>query len=298
MIFMNKEIIQTCQKINCEDILNKEFYPTWFFTNERINYFFPKIESNKDIKKVFSVGGGGDFALSLLSSPILDQIDEINICDIRQMAAISIDFKLALLKILEYEEILNLFLKQTPFYKKQIYKRVRETITPFTRKIFDFIIEDCEGDNFLRCLRKSGFWYRDSFWQIKFKQEYLPYLISKEKYQLLQKNLDEITIYCGDFDENLRLFKNGYYDLIYASNVLDSKKYCGDSHLYLRTIKEKLNGRGLLFVITQNNPKKMIKIIEGEGFQIYEEQRHSFNLISALFGHFSYSFLLFRHGGV
>lgn len=298
MISMNKEINQTCQKINCEDILSKKFYPVWFFTNERINYFFPKIERNKDIKKVFSVGGGGDFALSLLSSPILNQIDEINICDVRQMAAISIDFKLALLGILEYEEILNIFLKQKLFHKKQIYKRAREIITPLSGRIFDFIIENCEEDNFLKCLRKSGFWYRESFWQIKFKQEYLPYLISKEKYQLLQKNLDKITIYCGDFDANLGLFKDGYYDLIYASNVLDSKKYCPEPGLYLQTIKEKLSSRGLLFIITQDSPKKVTKLIEREGFRIYEEQRHRFNIISALFGHYSYSFLLFRCQGV
>lgn len=291
---MNKELKQICQKINPQDILNKKFYPIWFFTNERINYFLPKLENHRGIKKVFSVGGGGDFAFSLLSAQGLNQIDEINLCDIRQMANISIDFKLALFKNLEYEEILNLFLKREPFSKKQIYKRIDETITPLSRKTLDSIIEDYKEDNFLKCLKKSGLWYRDSFWQIKYKQNYLPYLISKERYQLLQRNLDKIIIYCGDFNDNLKLFKNNYYDLIYVSNILDSKKYCQESNQYLQTIKEKLNGRGLLFVITQNNPKKMIKLIEEKGFCAYEKQLHRFNIISSLFGHYSYSFLLFR----
>ncbi len=119
-------------------------------------------------------------------------------------------------------------------------------------------------------------------------------MISKERYQLLQRNLDKIIIYCGDFNDNLKLFKNNYYDLIYVSNILDSKKYCQESNQYLQTIKEKLNGRGLLFVITQNNPKKMIKLIEEKGFCAYEKQLHRFNIISSLFGHYSYSFLLFR----
>ncbi|MBU0999037.1 hypothetical protein KKG24_01880 [Patescibacteria group bacterium] len=48
--------------MNHQDILNKNFYPVWFFANERINHFFFEIENNREIKKVFSVGGGGDFA--------------------------------------------------------------------------------------------------------------------------------------------------------------------------------------------------------------------------------------------
>lgn len=290
---MNKEINQICQKINCEDILSKKFYPVWFFTNERIGNFFRNLEGQKRIKKVFSIGSGGDFAFSLLSNYTLN-IDEINVCDIRQMANISIDFKIGLLKNLEYEEILNLFLKQEFFRKERVYGKVRETITLLSRKIFDFILQNCKEDNFLKCLRKSGLWYRDSFWQIKNKTEYLPYLVSKEKYYLLQNNLDKISIYSGDFNENLRLFENNYFDLIYVSNVLDSKKYCPESDLYLETIKEKLNESGLLFVITQNNPRKMVKLVEEYGFHVCEKELHRFNIISGLFGHYSYSFLLFK----
>ncbi len=289
---MNKEINQTCQKINYQDILSKKFYPVWFFTNERTNNFFQKLEENKEIKKVFSIGGGGDFAFSLLSSQILN-VDEVNICDIRQMANISIDFKIALFKNLSYEKILNLFLKREFFDKKITYKKIKETITPLSRKIFDFIIENSKNDNFLKCLRKSGLWYRDSFWQIKDKTEYLLYLISKEKYQFLQNNLDKIVIYCGDFNKNLKLFQNNYYDLIYASNIFDSKKYCREFDLYLQTIKNKLNQNGLMFVITQNNPKKMVKIAKKAGFSVFQKETHKFNIVSSLFGHYSYSFLLF-----
>lgn len=290
---MNKEIDQTCQKINCEDILNKKFYPVWFFTNERLNHFFPKLEENREIKKLFSIGGGGDLVFSLLSDQIL-KIDEVNICDIRQMANISIDFKIALFKNLVYEEVLNLFLKQNIFHKNEVYQRIRGTLTPLSRKIFDCVIENSKEENFSKCLRKSGLWYRDSFWQIKHRQEYLPYLISKERFQLLAKNLEKITIYAGDLNENLKPFEDGYYDLIYVSNVLDSKKYCPESDLYLKTIREKLNESGLLFVITLNNPKKMIKLIQKAGFSILQKEVHKFNIVSSLFGHYSYSFLLFR----
>ena len=55
------------------------------------------------------------------------------------MANISIDIKLGLLKNLQYQEILDLFLKREVFSKEQMYKKIRETITPPSRKIFDFI---------------------------------------------------------------------------------------------------------------------------------------------------------------
>jgi len=289
---MNKEINQLCQKINYQDILNKKFYPVWFFTNERINHFFSEIENSRKIKNVFSIGGGGDFAFSLLSTQILN-IDELNLCDIRQMACVSIDFKIGLLKNLKYEEFLNLFLRRVSFRKDQTYKRIQETITPLSRKIIEPVVEHCNKNDFLTCLKKSSLWYRNSFWQIKNRKDYLSYLISKEKYDFLQTNLDKITIYAGDFNENLQRFQNNYYDLIYTSNIFDSKKYCRESNLYLQTIKDKLGSNGLLFVITQNNPKKMIKLTEQNGFYLKRKQIHKFNIISSIFGHYDYSFLLF-----
>lgn len=252
------------------------------------------MNDQKKIKKVFSIGSGGDFAFSFLSAQGLEQIEEINVCDVRQMANISIDFKIGLFKNLEYEETLKLFLGQELFYKEQIYKKIRETITLPSRKIFDFILRNCKEDNFLKCLKNSGLWYKNSFWQIKNKTEYLPYLATKEKYLLLQKNLDKISIYSGDFNENLKLFKDNYFALIYMSNILDSKKYCQEPNKYLQAAREKLNGRGLLFIITQNNSKKMVKLVEGHGFYACEKELHKFNIISCFFGHYSYSLLLFK----
>ncbi len=105
--------------------------------------------------------------------------------------------------------------------------------------------------------------------------------------------MDKISIYCGDFNENLKLFQNDYYDLIYVSNILDSKKYCRETDLYLQTIQNKLNKDGLLFVVTQNNWKKTIKLVERKGFTVYQKEMHKFNIITSIFGHYSYSFLLF-----
>ncbi|MFH1457385.1 MAG: hypothetical protein ABIF17_04750 [Patescibacteria group bacterium] len=292
---MNKNIQQICQKINSADILNKKFYPVWFFTNEKIGCFLPKIKEIKGIKKVFSIGGGGDFAFSLLSVSNFDQIDEINVCDIRQMASLTIDFKLAFLKNLEYEVLLDLFLGKRFFDKNNIYDRVVNNMSPIGKEAFCDIMKGYRETHFLKYLKKTGFWYNDSFWQIKHRERYLPYLISKQNYQLLQKNVDKITIYCGDFNKNIGLFKDSYYDLVYISNILDSKKYCRDHDLYLKTVKSKLNNKGLLITLTQDSPQKIIKLLENNGFLLYDTKENRFNIISACFGYYSYSFLLFQN---
>ncbi len=286
---MNKEINEKCKKINCEDILNKKFYPAWFFTNERINNFFPRI---KEARKVFAVAGGGDFVFSLLSSPSL-KIDEINVCDTKQMACVSLGFKLALFENLNYQEIINLFENKEFFNKNEVYERISGTTTPPIKEILSFVINNCKQNDFLECLKKSGLWYKDSFWQIKNKKEYLFYLTSEEKYQFLKTNSEKISIHCGDFNDNLKLFQDNYYDLIYVSNIFDNKKCCREPSLYLQTIKNKINQNGLLFVTTQNNPKKIIKLLKSSGFSVYQKETHRFNIFSTFLGHYSYSFLLF-----
>lgn len=288
---MNKEITQICQEISPQDILNKKFYPVWFFTNEKTGEFLLKFAGQNEIRNIFSIGGGGDFAFNCLSA--FDNIAEINVCDIRQLANITIDFKIGLIKKLSSEEMFNLFQDFKSANKDSIYKKVREEITPLSRLILNSIVNDCRQSNFLKCLKKSGYWYKDSFWQIRNKKIYLPYLV-QDKYQLLQERMDKINIYYDDFNNNLKLFDDNFYDLIYVSNLFDSKKYCAQIDSSLRIIKEKLNKNGSLLLVTQNRAKKIIKTIQRYGFQIYKKELHKFNIITSLLGHCCYSFLLFK----
>lgn len=294
MITINKEIKQIGRPINSADIIQHRFHPVWFFTNEQIGNFYSKLAGQKAIKRVFSIGGGGDFAFSILATPSLKQLEAVTVCDIRPMANLSIDCKIGLYKNLDYAEILNLFQQPGSSHREQTYRRIRATITPLSKKVFDFIIQNSLTDDFIDCLKKSRLWYRYSFWQIKHKADYLPYLSSVEKYRLLQKNLNKITIRAGDFNANLSLFKDNSFDLIYVSNILDSKKYCPVPNLYLQVILAKLTRGGLLLVITQNKAQKMIGLVEQHGFYLYRHELHRFNPITSLFGHYSYSLLLFR----
>lgn len=293
---MSEEIKQINQKINCDDILKRKFYPTWFFGNERTNEildtFIGNITQQKSITKVFSIGGGGDFAFSI--SAIIKGIKEVYTCDTRPTAPLTIDIKKALFLEFSFEEILKLF-SSPGLNKKKVYERIANTISHESRTVLDSALSSCRQDDFLECIKKSGTWYKYSFWQVKHKNTYLLYLMHQEKYQQLKENLERVSIYYGDFNDNLKLFQNGYFDLIYVSNIFDSKNYCKDIGEYVQTIKEKLTEGGYLFVVTQDRPKRMMKLFEEKfGLLIQFKELHRFNIFSSLFGHYSYSFLIFK----
>ena len=112
----------------------------------------------------------------------------------------------------------------------------------------------------------------------------------------MKQRLNKISIHQGDIRDSLKLSENNYYDLIYTSNIFDNKKYCQDPRSYLKVIKEKLNKNGLLLVVIQNGCRKIIKLMKGEGFYVYNKEVHNFNIFSELLGHYSFSFLLFKKG--
>ena len=284
-------IRQKCQKINITNILKKKFHASWFFTNERSNKFLLKLTNFDKIKKVFAIGSSGDFAFSLLC---LLNIDQMNLCDTRPVSNLTIDLKQNLFKKLNYNEILNLFLNYKSCNKEQVYKRINQNLNPLTKALFDKIIYKFPLKNFIKCLRQSGFWYKYSFSQIKHKQDYLLYLKSQKNYKLLKSQLNKISLFCGDFIKNLKLFSDKYYNLIYVSNILDSRKYIKNNPVCLKIIHQKLVNNGFLMVVAQSNWKKMKKFIEGFGFEIVNQETHRLNPFSSIFGHYSYSFLLFK----
>jgi len=289
---MNKEIKQICQKINYQEIINKDFYPSWFFTNEKLNEFLRKLDKSKKIERVFAIAGGNDFVFNILS---LFDVNEVNVCDKRPMSCLTTDYKIALFREFNYEELLKIFLDFKSHNKEQIHQRVRGKINLLTQKVFDYIFYNCKYDNFIKCLQKSRFWYRESFNQIQDKEDYLLYLISREKYQILQTGTDKINIYCGDFVDNLKLFNQGHFDAIYLSNILDSKDYNSDNPLCLETIRSRLNKNGYLFIVTQNKNRIMTQCVDNSGFTLLAQEIHNFNVLSFLLGHYSYSFLLFQN---
>lgn len=274
-----------------ENILKKKFYPSWFFTNERSNKFLLNLTNFNKIKKVFAIGSGGDFAFSILS---LLKIDQINLCDTRPVSNLTVDLKQSLFQTSDFTEMLNIFSDYKSDNKQQIYNKARQNLNPTSKVFFDKIIYKSSEKNFIKCIKKSKFWYKYSFSQIKNKQDYLLYLTSEQRYKFLKNQLNKINLYCGDFIKNLKLFPDDYYDLIYTSNILDSKEYIKNNPACLKMIYKKLRKNGFLMIVVQNNYKKMKKFIENFGFQIVYQETHRFNPFNSMLGHYSYSFLLFQ----
>lgn len=235
-------------------------YPVWFFTNERsadILAAFADAARNKKIARLFSICGSGDFLFSVLS--FFPELREVHACDIRPNA-----FR-------------TLGLKKTLFAASSL----REALTQLAGRSSE--------------LKKSGIWYKDSFWQLKQKQTYLPYLASDELYAQMKKSLGGFETHQGDFRSELAAFPLESFDLMYASNILDSDFYCGNQEASLHAIWEKLSPSGFLFLATQNNPKKMIAWLERDGmFRIFLKEEHRFSILSSILGHYDYSFLILK----
>ena len=149
----------------------------------------------------------------------------------------------------------------------------------------------------MRCLKESGYWFGYSFLKRhKNKGKYLVYL-DQDRFPLLQKKIDKISIYSGDFNYNLKLFDNNFYDLIYVSNIFDSRKYCSEVDLYLRNIQQKMREGGYLLVVTMDRPEKMIQLLKKYEFQICKKEVSKFGMLKTFFlnkGEYGWSFLLFR----
>jgi len=165
---MNKEIKQINQKIEIEQIKNRAFWSCWFFTNEGLNDFIKDSFDKKEIKKVFSIGGGGDFAFNLLS--LLSNIEELDVCDVRLTANLTIDFKIALLKRFTLSEILKFFLDTKTINKIYIYEKLREQLTSLTKEFFDCLVKSGESNNFLKCLKNLAFGTKKVFDKLNIKK--------------------------------------------------------------------------------------------------------------------------------
>jgi len=293
---MKNEIRQNFEKINCKNVMERKSYPAWFFGNERTNKilltFIGCLKKEEKVKKIFCIGGGGDFTFSILS--IIEKISEVYTCDNRPTAALNIDIKKSIVDKFSYEEIIDIFSRKK-INKIETYNKIVDGISIESKTVLNNILDKCNGNNFLHCIRKSGLWYKYSFGQIKHINDYLLYLTDKEKYLCLKQNLEKLAICYGDFNDNLKLFNDKYFDLIYVSNIFDSKNYCNDVDGYIRTIKNKLTSNGYLFIVTQNNPEILINIFKEKfGFVIYLKETHKFKMFESLFGHYSYSFVIVR----
>jgi|GEM_PF-1613107 len=288
---MTREIKQLIDKIIPEDIIARKFYPAWFFTNERLANFLPTVAKEQTIKKIFAIGGAGDFIFSLL--PLLKNVEMAAVCDNRPLSSLTIDLKIALLNNFSRQEFINLFSANSEITIEQVYEKIKAELNRPTQYILEFIINRRKKIGLVSGLKKSRLWYNYSFRQMDNRLEYLPYLIDDQTYQAMCQQLDKIAIYFGDLKASLELSPDNSYDLIYISNIFDHKSYCANPESYLATIKNKLAAGGMCLVATQDPPQKLMELFSAQSFILVQEDVHHFTILDAVFSRLNYSFLLF-----
>lgn len=285
-------IIEINQKPNLNEIKTKKSSRAWFFTNERLNNFLKNsFAQEHKPKNIMAIGGSGDFIFNMAS---LLNIEEINICDIRIMAILTTDFKIAVLREFGREEIIKIYSKLKINNKNEVYSKINQHLHPASKYVLEYIFSHYQDNNFLKCLKKSKLWHENSFLPIKYLNDYILYLTSPEKFKQMLSHLNKINIYHGSLLKILTSSKKKYYDLIYVSNVLDGKAYCENRELYLNSIKQSLNPGAFLLLTTSYGPSKTKKKLKKAGFKLYRQELHRFSLLDSLKGHYDYSFLLFK----
>jgi hypothetical protein len=264
-------------------------YPGWFFTNERLE---PLITSNnlfRDIQRVYAIGGGGDFAYSFISL-YGDKLTEVHTCDVRPIAKITQDFKSATIRHLDHSTINKLWAEKLP-NESEIIDNI---ISGLTEKKQRALLAGIKPPLSVQNLKRSKLWYRDSFWQVKKPEQYLGYLTTTNRYDMLKRNISKIQGHHGDLFKTLTSFPDNHFDLIYLSNIYDSADIQRSAQNDLSLMYSKLSPQGKLVGCVSGKPKKINRTMLESQFEPVYEELHSFSIFSAIRGHYDYSYFLYQ----
>ena len=253
--------------IDLERIFTKKVYPVWAFTNENLEEL--KNLTNFKNKEIFSILGSADQPIYFLCQGAKTVIA----CDNRDLACLFAEFKISVLKNLSFKEI---FLEKEKENSKIYFEKIRNELSLKAKKFFDYLFEGPPKNIFLT-LKKSGFFYGESWYFLK-KKDWLSYLKNSSK---ARKNLNNFFILNTDLEKGLRILKRKF-DLIYTSNIFDSKKYCPDFEKAIIQIDLHLKEKGGVLITTQESPKKIIPIFKnlGYNFKIKEPKKKFFSIFS------------------
>lgn len=101
------------------------------------------------------------------------------------------------------------------------------------------------------------------------------FLLSEDSYEKMKKQLDKLDLYYGDFFKCLRS-REGKYDLIYTSNIFDSKKYWPEKTDDISMLKSKLSEDGKILVVTQGQIDKTVDLLQSRGFEVENIEENIF----------------------
>lgn len=255
-----KEIYENFGGIELSSLLKKRWPPLWAFSNEKL-LNFSKLTSFQG-KTIFAIGSSGDQAITFLGWGAKNCL----VCDKKDLACLFIEFKLAALKNLSFQEVLRIFgLRKPKNHQRdqQIYQqKIRKDISEEACNFFDYLF--LNSRNIYQSLKKSKFFYRES-WHFA-KKGYLPYLENPYLFQKI-KNIRKPVLLNTNLIDGLK-FPNLKFDLIYLSNVLDTREYLKDPFQVWRVLSEHLTKKGQILMVSQRKLRKIAGSVQKFGFRV------------------------------
>ena len=184
-------------------------------SNEALGEFFDGV--NLKGKKVLTVGSSGDQAINA----ILCGSKDVTIIDGNVFAAPFVEYKLAMIKVFDFETFDNLFIKQEAF-EWQTYAKISHLLSPDVRQFWDSLMLD---QNFEPVWGDFGAkTIKENMLIVDHRDRHSKFYKDKKTYNKLQVLLnsgevkvDYITAEFSDFPKVL----GQRYDFIYLSNIYD-----------------------------------------------------------------------------
>lgn len=259
--------------IDLKKILARKVYRVWAFTNEDLKELADL--TNFKNKEIFSILGSADQPIYFFSKGAKSIIS----CDNRHLACLFAEFKISALKNLSFKNFREIFFDQEKKNSKIYFEKIRSNLSLTAKNFFDHLFEGLPR-NILLTLKKSKFFYSESWYFLK-RKNWLPYFDQPKIFSQAKKRIDHFLILNIDFLSALKMIKKKF-DLIYTSNIFESKKYCPDFEKTLIQIDLHLKEKGEILITNQSQPKEIISILEklGYNFKIKEPKKRFWQLFT------------------
>ena len=197
-----------------EDDFNYTVGKGFAISNEKLSDVFKDIDLTN--KSVLTVGSSGDQAIN----SILKGAKDITIADINVFTEPFVEYKLALIRVFDFETFNDLFVKPRMFNYK-VYRKISHLLSPTAQQFWDSIMLDLEAD--------ADVWYEFNEKEVAKKMliidhstRYSDFYKKTDVYLKLQNILRSGKISIKYVNAELEDFSNvikGKFDLIYLSNI-------------------------------------------------------------------------------
>ena len=201
-------------------------------SNEALGNFFDGI--NLKGKKVLTVGSSGDQAINA----ILCGSKDVTIIDGNVFARPFIEYKLAMIKVFDFETFDSLFIKQDAF-EWQVYAKISHLLSPEVQQFWDTLMLD---QNFEPAWGDFGAkTIKDNMLIVDHRDRHSAFYKDKKTYNKLQRLLNSQDVRIDFINAEFCDFPKvvcGKYDFIYLSNIYDYFDGTVKSELFSKTVEK------------------------------------------------------------